>query len=38
MPGARTGPPARAPGAALPRDFGYIIPSVFGNQVDRIGT
>lgn len=38
MPDARTGFSVRASGAALPSDFGYIIPRVFGNQVDMIGT
>ncbi len=38
MPDARTGFHVRAPGPALQGGFGYIIPRVFGNQVDRIGT
>lgn len=38
MPDARTDFPVRASGSALQGGFGYIIPRVFGNQVDRIGT
>lgn len=38
MPESRTGFSVRDSGAALPSDFCYIIPRVFGNQVDMIGT